>query len=96
MQTSEEYYDLMDSKIDEWQAELNKIKEEAYFDHPDNEKEYRDAIRAFETKVEDARQRLNLLKVKGDAAVNDLKEGLDHTVSDLKHTFEKIVSRFSS
>ncbi|MEE4357170.1 MAG: hypothetical protein V2I97_11935 [Desulfococcaceae bacterium] len=94
MENKNEYYDLMNSRVDELQAELEKMKSEAYFHDDAGAKEFQNDVGIFEKKVDDARKHLMELKSKGDAAWSDMKEGVDHALSDLKFSFDKIVSRF--
>ncbi|MBN1432026.1 MAG: hypothetical protein JW931_04570 [Methanomicrobiaceae archaeon] len=89
------YITKMEAKIEEMDAELNKIKARAKSKGADAEIQFNDLAAEYEQKKTEMMKNVADLKYTGKSAAKDLKEGADQALGELTESFEKAKSRFS-
>jgi hypothetical protein len=75
------------ARLDLWEAKLRKAAAEG-------EIRYREELEQLRSKLEIARVRLSLLKDAGEAAWQEIRDGLDDAVDDLRRAVRKAASKF--
>ena len=83
------------SKLDEWSAEIDKLKAKADFAEADAQLKYYKQIEELRTMQEAAGQKLDELKQAGDDAWEDLKAGMDSAWDSLSSAVKSATSRFN-
>lgn len=79
---------IMTARIDELKARAQKTKAEVKI-------EYIQGLEALESKRKDVKTQLEKLKKSGKEAGNDLKDGIEMSLFDLKRALESAFSRFN-
>lgn len=94
MSMKEAYEKKLQSHLDEWGAEIDKLKAKADSAEADTQLEYYKQIEALRSKQESANKKLAELKEAGDDAWEDLKSGLDSAWDSLSIAVKSAKSRF--
>ena len=94
MSMKEAYEKKLQAHLDEWSAEINKLKAKADAAEADAQLEYYKEIEALEAKQKEANKKLDELKKSGDDAWEDLKAGMDNAWDSLSRSVKSAVSRF--
>lgn len=89
------YITKMEAKIEEMDAELNRIKARVKSHGADAEIQFNDLAKEFEEKKSELLKNVGDLKSSGKDATKDLKEGADQAFGELSASLEKAKSRFS-
>ncbi|MDK2849329.1 MAG: hypothetical protein PWP34_2682 [Desulfuromonadales bacterium] len=95
MESKEAYEKKLQAQLDEWNAEIAKLKAKADKAEAEARIEYHQRIEELRAMQETARSKLDKLKAAGDNAWQDLKEGLDQAWEDLGKAVKAARSRFS-
>jgi chromosome segregation ATPase len=91
----EAYEEKLQVQLDEWSAEIDKLKAKSDGAEADTELEYYKKIEELRTMQEDASNKLAELKSSSDDAWEDLKAGIDSAVDSLGRTLNAASSRFT-
>jgi DNA repair exonuclease SbcCD ATPase subunit len=94
LENRDEYLGRMETQLGEWGAELDKLRDMADKAAADTKQSYCDEIEALHAKQASMQVKLQELKTSGDDAWGDLKEGLDHSWSQVRDSFSKAAARF--
>lgn len=94
MSTKEAYMQKLRAQLDEWDAEMQKLKAKALKAKADLKIDYNEDIENMRAKREAARKKLDELGHSGDEAWEDLKEGIEKAWIDLGGAIKSAVSRF--
>ncbi len=94
MSDKELYQQRLQAQLDEWQAEIDKLKAKAEGAGAETKLEMNRQIEELESKVEDARGKLSELSLASDLAWESLKEGVEMAWESLKSAFNKTSTRF--
>jgi uncharacterized coiled-coil DUF342 family protein len=94
MSKKDEYMQKMHAKLDEWSAEINKLK--AKMDSAKAEKriEYRKHIDDLQEKRKAFRDKIDKLGKAGEGAWEDLKTGVESAWHTMENTIKAARSRF--
>jgi len=95
MSMKEAYEKKLQAKLDEWNAEIDKLKAKADSAEADVQLEYYKQIEELRSMQDAARKKLVELKAAGDDAWEDLKAGTDSAWDSLSRSIKSAVSRFS-
>ncbi len=94
MSMKETYEQKLQAQLDEWGAEINKLKARADGAEADIQLEYYKKIEELRTMQESATNKLSKLKDAGDDAWEDLKAGIDSAWDSLGNAVKSAASRF--
>lgn len=94
MKNQEVYVKKFQARLDEWDAEIKKLKAKADIASADAELEYKKQLETLRTKREKAGDKLSELKSAGDDAWEDVKEGLETATDALGAALKSATSRF--
>jgi len=95
MAGSDPYITKMEAKLEEMDAELQKIKARAKGKGADAEMQFNDLEKEYEQKKAVMEKNVAELRSSGESAAEDLKEGADRALGELTAAYEKAKSRFS-
>lgn len=95
MSMKEAYEKKLQSKLDEWSADIDKLKAKADSAEADAQLEYYRQIEELRTMQETASKKLDELKAASDDAWEDLKAGIDSAWDSLSSSIKSATSRFS-
>ena len=94
MSMKETYEKKLQAQLDEWGAEIDKLKAKADNAEADTQLEYYKQIEELRSTQESAKEKLAALKEASDDAWEDLKAGLDSAWGSLGSALKSATSRF--
>jgi outer membrane murein-binding lipoprotein Lpp len=94
MSTREEYIRKMQSKLEEWNSEIDTLSTKAAKVTTDVKSEYSEQIEALKEKQANARQKIEELQHAGESAWGDLKSGIDLAWTAMGEAIDSARSRF--
>lgn len=94
MSMKEAYEQKLQAQLDEWSAEIDKLKARADQAEADAQLEHYKQIENLRTMQDAARSKLAELKNSGDDAWEDLKAGIDNARESLAQALKSAKSRF--
>ena len=94
MGMKEAYQQKLEAQLDEWTADINKMKAKADKADADAQLEYYKQIEELRSKQETAQEKLEELKEAGEGAWEDLKTGVELAWSSLGEALKSASSRF--
>lgn len=95
MENKKAYRQKFEAKMDEWQAEVDKLKAKAKQKKLDAETDYKDEIETFRKKREELKIKLNKLEETGEGAWEELKQGIEKSSRELKNSLDRAIKKFS-
>ncbi|NIP59819.1 MAG: hypothetical protein GWM92_16050 [Gemmatimonadetes bacterium] len=96
MRTRDEWVEQAKAKLDEWNAELDRLEGKAQSAKAEREAQYRRVIERLQGYRDEARERLEEIQRAGDDAWDDLREGLQKSWSALTEGFRAALDEFRS
>jgi len=90
----EAYEQKLQAQLDEWSAEIDKLKAKADSAEADAQLEYYKRIEELRSMQETAANKLTGLKDAGDDAWEDLKAGIESAWDSLGNALKSAASRF--
>lgn len=94
MSMKEAYEQKLQAQLDEWSAEIDKLKAKADSAEADAQLEYYKRIEELRSMQETAANKLTGLKDAGDDAWEDLKAGIESAWDSLGNALKSAASRF--
>ncbi len=94
MSDKEQYRQKMQAHLDEWKAELEKLKNKASRVDAETRMKMKNDIADLEKKLEAGRAKLTELEKAGGEAWESAREGMDAAWKSLKTGFSDAVSKF--
>ena len=94
MSNREAYEQKLRAKLDEWQAEIDKLRAQARGAEADARIEREKEAERLEAKREEMRHKLKELREAGDDAWDDLRDGAERAWKSFSDSFEKARDRF--
>ncbi|WP_116473251.1 sll1863 family stress response protein [Zobellella maritima] len=94
MSMKDAYQQKLRSQLDEWDAELNRLKAKADMAKADIQIEYNKQIKALQSKRDEAGKKLAELEQASDDAWVDLKSGIENAWESLGQALKSASSRF--
>lgn len=94
MSTKNEYIARMHSKLDHWNAEIDKLVSKADEAKADASSEYRERIADLRGKRDEAKKKLDTLQSAGEGAWEDLKAGVEMAWDAIGEAVESAKARF--
>lgn len=95
MSNVQEYKKKYQAKLDEWEAEITKLKAKARQEKSDNAIKLQHQIEELEGKHELLKDKLNTLSESGENALSELKSGIEKAGSDLSGSIKAATHKFS-
>ncbi|MGM0784463.1 MAG: coiled coil domain-containing protein [Pseudomonadota bacterium] len=94
MSDREAYEQKLQAKLDEWQAEIDKLRARAKGAEASARIEREKEAARLEARREEVRQKLQEMREASDDAWEDVKAGAERAWDSLSESFEKARSRF--
>jgi len=94
MKSRDEYVHKMQAKLDEWNAEIDRLALLAEKAAADVRDEYKEQIETLKSRQEAARKKMEALQHAGETAWDDLKSGAEMAWTALGEAVDSARSRF--
>ena len=94
MKNKEVYVQKLHAKIDEWNADIDKLKAKADQLEADSRIEYEKQIEALKNKRNEIEKKLSEFSRSGEAALEDLKAGIDLAWESMNEAIKSATARF--
>jgi len=94
MSAKQAYEKKLEARLDEWKAEIDKLKAKAAGAEADAQLQYEKEIDNLQKRQAEARQKLEELRKAGDDAWEDMKAGIENAWSELQDAMGKATARF--
>jgi hypothetical protein len=94
MSIKEAYEQKQQAQLNEWAAQIKKLKAKADMAEADAQLSYYKQIEELQSMQDEATKKLTKLKNAGDEAWEDLKAGMESTRGSLGNAMKVAVSRF--
>ena len=94
MKNKEAYVQKLHAKIDEWNADIDKLMAKADQLEADSRIEYEKQIEALKNKRNEIENKLSELSRSGEAALGDLKAGIDLAWDSMNEAIKSATARF--
>ena len=95
MSMKQAYVQKLQAQMNDWNAEISKLKAKAEGAEADAQLEYYKQIEELREQQQDAQAKLNELREAGEDAWEDLKAGIDNAWSSLGEAVKTAASRFN-
>jgi predicted nuclease with TOPRIM domain len=92
--TRERYVETMKAKLDEWNAEIDKLEAKSRQKEADARKAYEKQIESIKEKRRATRENLDEMRQAGENAWQDLKAGVEMAATSLGEAIRSAQSRF--
>lgn len=89
----ESYQQKIQEQLDEWRADIDRLKERAKNATAETKLKYQENIDRLELKMEEGRSKLKDLKESGADAWDAVKDGADSIWDTMKATFAEVKER---
>ncbi|MDZ7633630.1 MAG: hypothetical protein U5L72_03945 [Bacteroidales bacterium] len=86
----ENYQHKIESQLDEWRADIDRLKERAKNATSEAKLKYQDNIDKLELKMDEGKSKLKDLKESGGEAWDAVREGADSIWDTMKATFAEV------
>ena len=93
-ETRDAFVNKMKSKLDEWNAEIDKLEAQSRQKEADVKANYQQRIAELKSKRQEARQQLEELQNAGESAWEDLKSGVELAVVAMGDALKSARDRF--
>ncbi|MCW8842631.1 MAG: hypothetical protein OQK00_04365 [Rhodobacteraceae bacterium] len=94
MSMKDAYVQKLKAQMDEWSAQINKLKAKAESKEADAKIEYLEQIDALREEQLEAQKKMSDLQNASETAWEDLKAGVDRSWDSLSSAMKKAMSRF--
>lgn len=92
--TKDAYVRKLKAKIDEWNAEIDALAAKTEQEHPELKAQCRQKVEALQAKIKDAEERISTVHDAGEAAWEELKQGIRSSLETWKDSFAKAKREF--
>ncbi|MGB8359109.1 MAG: hypothetical protein WCD55_10900 [Bacteroidales bacterium] len=93
-ENKEKYQSKIEAQLDEWRADIDKLREKAKNARAESKLKYQESIDKLELKMNEGRSKLKDLKESGGEAWKEIKEGADTIWDTMKATFKEAKEKF--
>ena len=94
MSLKEEYQNKIEAQLNEWKAEIEKLKAKADQAEAETKIKLYEQIEGLRVKQQAAHDKLDSLKAVGENAWEELKAGVESTFDELKKGLENVSAQF--
>jgi uncharacterized coiled-coil DUF342 family protein len=95
MSSKKAYEQKQQAQLNEWAAQIKKLKAKADMAQADAQSEYYKQIKELRSMQDEANNKLNDIKEAGDEAWEDLQAGMDSARSSFGNALKTATSRFN-
>ncbi len=95
MSKRKEYINSVESKLREWDAEIEKLEAKVQQAEAGAKAEYQKQLQKLRNQRADAEQKLKELQQAGEEAWDELKEGLEKSFDSLSSAVKAALNKFS-
>ena len=95
-ETREAYVQKLKAKIDEWNAEIDKLAAKAEQVDADSKIEYQKQIDGLQAKRDELERKISDIREAGEGAWEDMKAGVESAWEALDEAFKSMSERFKS
>ena len=88
------YIQKMKTKLDEWNAEIDKLEAKSRQVEADAKKAYQKQIETIKAKRSETKEYLDQMRQAGESAWLDVKDGLENAAASLGEAIRSAQSRF--
>lgn len=88
------YQQKMRAHLDEWKAEIDKLKAKASGSSADTQLKINKQIRILESKIEEGKEKLSQIADKGEDAWDSIKDGVESAWDTLKASVKEARGKF--
>jgi uncharacterized coiled-coil DUF342 family protein len=90
----ESYQQKIQAQLDEWRAEIDRLKEKARKASTEGKHKYQESIDSLELKMNEGKTKLKDLRESTDEAWDSIREGADSIWDTMKATFAEVKEKF--
>ncbi len=94
MRSRDEWVETAKTKLDEWNAELDRLEQKARSAKHEREAQYQRAMADLERKRAEVREKLAEIQEAGDSAWDELKDGARESLRVLTEAFRAALEEF--
>ncbi|WP_305907331.1 hypothetical protein Q9L42_016450 [Methylomarinum sp. Ch1-1] len=94
MSNRSDYVKKMKAKLDEWNADIDRLEARAEAAQADLQIEYQQQIEALKEERDEAAAKLKTLEAASDEAWEDIKSGVEMAWTSLHSAVDSAISRF--
>lgn len=94
MKSKEEFIQMLHTKIDEWDNEIDKLSAKAAMVEEESREEYYQQIAELKAKRFQINEKLEKVRESGENALEDLKSGIDLALDSMSEALRSAASRF--
>ena len=94
MSMKEAYEKRLEAELDEWSAEIDRLKAKADQTEAETRLKYYEEIEEFRELQQSTRDKLDEMRAAGDDAWEDLKAGVDSAKDSMTNALRSAASRF--
>lgn len=94
MNSKEAYIQKLHAKIDEWNADIDRLKAKADQVEADSKIEYQKQVEALKNNRDDIEKKISEISRSGENAWEDLKAGIDLAREAMSEAIKSATSRF--
>lgn len=94
MDNKQLYQKKMKAKLDEWKADVDKLKAKASGASADAQLDLNKLIKELESKVDEGKAKFSEISQAGEESWETIKEGAESTLASLKSAVSDTVSKF--
>jgi uncharacterized coiled-coil DUF342 family protein len=94
MKTKEAYIQKLHAKIDEWNADIDRLKAKADQVEADSKIEYQKQLQALKSKRDEIEKKVSEISRSGENAWEDLKAGADLAWEAMSEAIKSATTRF--
>lgn len=88
------YQQKMQARLDEWNAELDKLRAQASRASAERKQQLKKEIEALEGKIDDGKKWLDELAEASEDAWDSIKKGMDSAWDSIRSSFSDATSKF--
>lgn len=94
MKSKEEFINMLHTKINEWDAEIDKLSAKADQVEAESREEFYAQIAELKSKRSQVEEKLEEARKSGDSAFQDLKSGMELAIDSMAEALNSAMSRF--
>jgi chromosome segregation ATPase len=88
------YIEMMKTKLDEWNAEIDKLEEQAKAAEADAKADYEKHLAEMRRQRDEAQAKLKEAQDANDAAWDDMRKGMESAWETISNSFKSAMNRF--
>ena len=94
MSKKDEYFQMMESQMKKWDAEVDKLRAKSHQISADARVKYDEQLKAMRANRDAAHKKLEEMKTASESAWQNMQSGMDSAWTSMKSALEKASSQF--